>query len=65
VPWDDHLFINPDLTIYVEREPVGEWICLQSQTRITPGGVGIAESQLFDEQEQLGRATQALLVARR
>ena len=65
VPWDDHLFINPDLTIYVEREPVGEWICLQAQTRITPGGVGIAESQLFDEREQLGRATQALLVARR
>lgn len=65
VPWDDHLFINPDLTIYVEREPVGQWICLQAQTRITPGGVGIAESQLFDERGQLGRATQALLVARR
>lgn len=65
VPWDDHLFINPDLTVYVEREPVGEWICLQAQTRIAPGGVGIAESQLFDERERLGRATQALLVARR
>ncbi len=65
VPWDDHLFINPDLTIYVERQPVGEWVCLQAQTRISPGGVGIAESQLFDELEQVGRATQALLVARR
>jgi hypothetical protein len=65
VPWDDHLFINPDLTIYMERTPVGEWICLQAQTRITAGGVGIAESRLFDEREQLGRATQALLVARR
>jgi hypothetical protein len=65
VPWDDHVFINPDLTIYVEREPVGAWICLQAQTRITPGGVGIAESRLFDEREQVGHATQALLVARR
>jgi hypothetical protein len=49
----------------MERTPVGEWICLQAQTRITAGGVGIAESRLFDEREQLGRATQALLVARR
>jgi hypothetical protein len=28
--WDEYLYINPDLTLYVEREPVGEWICLQS-----------------------------------
>jgi Thioesterase-like superfamily len=30
--WDDYLYINPDLTLYVEREPVGEWICLSSNT---------------------------------
>jgi hypothetical protein len=65
LPWDGHLFINPDLTVYVERPPVGEWICLQAQTRISPEGIGIAESRLFDEQGQVGRATQALLVARR
>jgi hypothetical protein len=65
LPWDGHLFINPDLTLYVEREPVGAWICLQAQTRISPTGVGIAESLLFDERGQVGRATQALLVARR
>lgn len=65
VPWDDHLFINPDMTIYLERQPIGEWICLQAETRILPDGVGIAESLLFDERGQVGRATQALLVARR
>ncbi|TML99123.1 MAG: thioesterase family protein [Actinobacteria bacterium] len=65
VPWDDHLFINPDLTLYIERRPAGDWICLQAQTRISPGGVGIAESRVFDEQGQVGQATQALLVARR
>lgn len=64
--WDEYLFINPDLTLYVEREPVGEWICLQSETRIAPGdGIGIAESVLFDQRGRVGRATQALLVARR
>lgn len=63
--WDEYLFINPDLTLYVEREPVGEWICLDSQTRIAEDGIGIAESVLFDERGRVGRATQALLVAPR
>ena len=63
--WDEYLFINPDLTLYVEREPVGEWICLESETRVTAGGIGIAESVLYDERGRVGRATQALLVARR
>ena len=65
VSWDDHLFINPDLTLYVERQPVGEWICLQAETRISSDGIGIAESLLFDQSGRVGRATQALLVARR
>jgi hypothetical protein len=64
--WDDYLFINPDLTLYVEREPVGEWICLESETRIAGGGgIGVAESVLYDERGRVGRATQALLVAPR
>jgi Thioesterase-like superfamily len=63
--WDEYLFINPDLTLYVERQPVGEWICLDSQTRIWGDGIGIAESVLFDSRGRVGRATQALLVAPR
>jgi len=63
--WEEYLYINPDLTLYVEREPVGEWICLESQTRIAAGGIGIAESVLYDERGRVGRATQALLVAPR
>jgi Acyl-CoA thioesterase C-terminal domain len=63
--WDHYLFINPDLTLYVEREPVGEWICLESQTRIWDEGIGIAESVLYDSRGRVGRATQALLVAPR
>jgi hypothetical protein len=63
--WDEYVFINPDLTLYVERLPVGAWICLQSQTLLAEGGIGTAESVLFDERGRVGRATQALLVARR
>ena len=65
VPWDGYLFINPDLTIYLEREPVGEWICLESSTRIVDGGVGLSESVLYDERGRVGRALQSLLVAPR
>ncbi len=65
ISWDDHLFINPDLTLYIERPPEGEWICLDAQTRIPPGGIGAAESVLYDAAGRVGRATQALLVAPR
>jgi acyl-Coa thioesterase superfamily protein len=63
--WDEHLYINPDLTLYIERSPVGEWICLESETRIAADGVGVAESVLYDQRGRVGRATQALLVAPR
>ena len=62
LPREKYLFVNADLTVYVDREPVGEWICLDSRTRIASGGVGIAESVLYDERGRVGRATQALLV---
>jgi Thioesterase-like superfamily len=65
LPWDKYLFINPDLTLYIERPPAGEWICLEAQTRIAPGGIGVSESVLYDERGRVGRAIQALLVARR
>jgi acyl-Coa thioesterase superfamily protein/acyl-CoA thioesterase superfamily protein len=65
LPRERYLFINVDMTVYLEREPIGEWICLDSRTRISEDGIGLAESVLFDERGRVGRATQALLVARR
>ena len=38
--WDEYMFINPDLTLYIEREPVGEWICLDAHDARRAGGVG-------------------------
>jgi hypothetical protein len=65
VPWDGYLFINPDLTLFVEREPEGEWVCLESSTRIANGGIGLSESVLYDERGRVGRAIQSLLFGRR
>jgi acyl-coenzyme A thioesterase PaaI-like protein len=63
--WEEHVFINPDLTLYIEREPVGEWVALQSQMRVARDSVAVAESVLWDERGRIGRAVQALLVGRR
>jgi hypothetical protein len=61
---DGWRFINPDLTIYCYREPVGEWICLDAVTHVASEGVGLAESRLFDQTGPLGRALQSLLLER-
>jgi hypothetical protein len=65
LPWGDYVFINPDLTLYVERPPEGEWVALASQTHIPANGVGLSESVLYDARGRVGRAVQALLIARR
>jgi hypothetical protein len=65
VSWDQYLFINPDLTIYLQRLPAGEWVGLDARTWPTHGGVGIADAALYDERGRIGRSVQALLLDRR
>lgn len=64
VPWEGHTFINPDLTVFVERDPVDEWVALEAHTRVQRGSVALAESVLWDRRGRIGRAVQTLLVAR-
>jgi hypothetical protein len=65
VPWDEYVFINPDLTLYIERQPVGEWICLDARMRVADGGAGFSEAVLYDSRGRVGRSLQSLYVARR
>jgi hypothetical protein len=65
ISWNDYVFINPDLTLYVERRPLGEWICLDAQMRVLDGGVGFSEAVLYDRQGRVGRSLQSLYVAPR
>lgn len=58
-------FINPELTVHLEREPRGEWICLDAATSIQPGGAGLATSILSDSSGPVGRGAQTLYVAPR
>jgi hypothetical protein len=57
-------FINPDLTVYLMRPPVGEWVALEASTAAA-AGVGLADTTLHDEQGPIGRSVQALFVDRR
>jgi hypothetical protein len=61
---DGYQFINPDLTVYLQRESAGEWVCLEAVTWVEPDGIGLAESRLWDERGMLGRSLQALLLER-
>jgi hypothetical protein len=60
-----YLFINVDLTVHLERMPVGEWVCVDAVTLPQPNGIGTAESVLSDERGRIGRALQTLLVSER
>jgi len=58
-------FINPELTVHLHREAVGEWVCLDAATTISTGGSGLATSVLSDEQGPVAVGAQTLLVAPR
>jgi hypothetical protein len=58
-------FINPELTVHLHREAEGEWICLDAQTTISSGGVGLATSVLSDLRGPVGTGAQSLLIAPR
>jgi len=64
LPFGQYLFINPDLTVALDRPPVGEWVCLQARTSIGAPGTGQAQSVLWDELGPVGLAVQSLVIER-
>lgn len=58
-------FINADLNVHFARQPVGDWILLNSEMWVGPDGVGIASSKLGDTNGYFGRAIQNLVVEKR
>ncbi|MGL5165536.1 MAG: thioesterase family protein [Afipia sp.] len=55
-------FINADLTVTLARQPVGDWILLNSEMTLGPDGAGLAISRLGDARGYFGRAIQCLVV---
>ena len=60
-----YTFINADLTVYLSRRPVGEWILLDAETWLGPAERGLATAKLGDEGGYFGRAAQSLVIAPR
>jgi hypothetical protein len=56
------IFINPDLTVHLNRYPVGEWLCIDATTTADPSGFGLAASTLYDQHGQVGHGAQSLFV---
>jgi len=61
----EFVFVNVELTVHLERMPVGEWIGVDAVTVAQPTGVATAESLLYDGEGRIGRAAQSLVVSAR
>jgi hypothetical protein len=59
------LFINTELTVHLFRAPATEWVCLDARTHQNARGIGLAESNLWDERGLIGRGAQALYLGAR
>lgn len=65
VPLDGRsVFINPDLTVHLWREPAGEWVGSDAVTRTSNTGIGTSETALWDRTGRIGRGLQSLLLDR-
>jgi hypothetical protein len=56
-------FMNVDLTVVLQRDPVGEWLLLDALTTMGGQGTGLGETLLSDQDGVIGTALQTLLVA--
>jgi hypothetical protein len=63
--FDAWWFINTELTVHLHRPPAGEWFCARADATMDRTGVGLAETELFDDHGRVGRGAQALLVGPR
>ena len=57
-------FINPDITLYLHREPRDEWLCVVTTSRHGGKGYSIADGALRDRSGPVGRIALASLAQR-
>lgn len=54
-------FINVDCTVFLHREPEGEWIGLRVEREVSPDGRGLSAATIYDTIGPVGRAIQTVL----
>ena len=64
VPLDPlaYRFLNPDLTVHLERPPAGEWFGFDIRSTAAEHGAGLAQSAVRDERGWVARTAQTLVV---
>jgi hypothetical protein len=62
LPFGKYLYINPDLTIALTREPRTEWVLVDARTMLETNASGLAAAELYDEAGPIGRSQQLLLI---
>jgi len=65
LPPSQFMFVPVELTVSVRRHPRTEWVGMRAETTIDGDGVGQTRAEIFDEEGDLGVATQTLFVAPR
>ncbi len=55
-------FVNPEMTLYLDRMPSSEWLGFDIRSSAGPHGVGLAQSALRDLHQEIGRSAQSLVV---
>lgn len=57
--------INPEVSLQIEREPVGEWICVSSTVRFGTDGIGVSNGVLYDRDGRVGASAKSFLNMKR
>ncbi len=58
-------FVNPDLSVFFERDPVGDWVGFDVRSTANVHGSGLSQSELRDAMGTFGRSAQTLVVTPR
>ena len=54
---------NPNLTVQLFRQPVGEWLGVRAQARWRPaGGLGAGSGVLLDLRGEIGRVSMSVIL---
>lgn len=59
------LFVNPDITLYLHRQPQSEWLAMRSVARQVPEGIGVTETSLYDREGRIGSVLQSQVIQKR
>lgn len=54
-------YINPDVTLHLQRPPLGGWVLMASRSHTTDHGYGFCETVVSDEGGPFGRILQTLV----